>query len=381
MGAAERIKLNSFDSLFGNANTETKTEIRLDELYPFKDHPFKVIDDEKMEELVESIKANGVLNPAIVRPLDSGGYELISGHRRKHACELAGLKTLPAFVKDLSDDEATIIMVDSNIQREELLPSEKAYSYKMRLEAMKKKAGRKSKNIAQIEQAIDDALTNFYKAADCRSYKCLSKAEKADFLKKHFGNSHISWSLNNNPVFAFVNTSPKEIVLKPLYYSSGDFTEKSFTWSKIVEKIDRRNAPKASVEILAEEVGESRASIQRLIRLTLLSENLMELVDTKKLPVNVGVELSYIPEEGQAIIEKFISSLEVFPSIKQAKRLREYSENGKLTQESAEAILTETAEKTVSLSFGSEIKKYFPENYGKKEMQEYIIKLLEKASC
>lgn len=137
-----KIKISSYNDLFGLGNSENSMEIDIRQIRSFKDHPFKVIEDEKMEELVQSIKANGVLSPVIVRGNDGDGYEMISGHRRLHASELAGLTKIPAVVRDLSDEEATIAMVDSNIQREELLPSEKAFALKMKLEAMKKQGAR-----------------------------------------------------------------------------------------------------------------------------------------------------------------------------------------------------------------------------------------------
>ena len=130
-----KIKLTSYDELLGVQKDGT-IEVNLTELHEFRNHPFRVVDDEKMEELASSIKANGVLSPALVRKRAEGGYELVSGHRRKRACEIAGLTKMPVIVKDLSDDEATIIMVDANIQREEILPSEKAFAFKMKMEAM-----------------------------------------------------------------------------------------------------------------------------------------------------------------------------------------------------------------------------------------------------
>ena len=138
-GSADKIKLSSFDDLFGTqeAGTEQVQEIPLCELHEFRGHPFKVVDDEKMQETVESIKNYGVLMPGIARPRAEGGYEIIAGHRRRHGCELAGLSTMPMFVRDYTDDEATIIMVDTNIQREDILPSEKARAYSMKYEAMK----------------------------------------------------------------------------------------------------------------------------------------------------------------------------------------------------------------------------------------------------
>ncbi|MBO4497978.1 MAG: ParB/RepB/Spo0J family partition protein [Lachnospiraceae bacterium] len=129
---------------------ETVKELKLSELVPFKNHPFKVRDDEDMEKTVESIEEFGVLNPVIVRPLESGGYEIVSGHRRCHAAELAGLKTVPAIVRELDDDAATILMVDSNLQRETILPSEKAWAMKMRYEAMKHQGERKDLTSSQI---------------------------------------------------------------------------------------------------------------------------------------------------------------------------------------------------------------------------------------
>lgn len=140
-GSADKIKLSSFDDLFGTqeagTGTEQVQEIPLCELHEFRGHPFKVLDDEKMQETVESIKNYGVLMPGIARPRAEGGYEIIAGHRRRHGCELAGLSTMPMFVRDYTDDEATIIMVDTNIQREDILPSEKARAYSMKYEAMK----------------------------------------------------------------------------------------------------------------------------------------------------------------------------------------------------------------------------------------------------
>ena len=138
----EKIHLTSVDELFGLENAESSIEIGIDRIRSFKDHPFKVRDDDKMADLVESIKANGVLTPVVVRGNDGDGYEMISGHRRLHASKLAGLKKIPAFVRELSDDEATIVMVDSNIQREELLPSEKAFALKMKMDAMKRQGER-----------------------------------------------------------------------------------------------------------------------------------------------------------------------------------------------------------------------------------------------
>ena len=155
--SAKKVELASVDDLFSteesraDAQREKVLEIPLSELHPFKDHPFKVKDDEAMMETADSIRQYGVLVPAIARPDPNGGYELVAGHRRHHASEIAGKETMPVIVRDLDDDAATIIMVDSNLQREELLPSERAFAYKMKLEAMKRQAGRPSKeNCSQV---------------------------------------------------------------------------------------------------------------------------------------------------------------------------------------------------------------------------------------
>ena len=147
-----KMELTSYDEIFSteesrqDAVREKVMEIPLSELYAFRDHPFKVLDDERMMDTAQSIREYGVLVPAIARPRKNGGYELISGHRRKRGCELAGLENMPVIVRDMDDDAATIVMVDSNIQRESLLPSERAFAYRMKLEAMKRKAGRTSKD-------------------------------------------------------------------------------------------------------------------------------------------------------------------------------------------------------------------------------------------
>ena len=148
-GSGRNISLTSYDDLFSTEETrqadarEQIQQIPLSKLHPFKDHPFRVVDDDRMMETVESVKAYGVLVPAIARPLEDGGYEIVAGHRRKRACELAGLDTMPVIVRDLDDDESVIIMVDSNLQRENILPSERTKAYQMKLEAIKHQGERR----------------------------------------------------------------------------------------------------------------------------------------------------------------------------------------------------------------------------------------------
>lgn len=282
------IGLQSFDSLIGEE--QAVTNIPIDKLHSFKNHPFKVVDDDKMQELVSSIRENGILNPAIVRHSATGGYELISGHRRTYACKQAGINEMPCIVKNLSDDEATIIMVDSNIQRAEILPSEKAFAYKMRLEAIKRKAGR-PKNSAQVEQNLKG---------------------------------------------------------------------------------------KTSVEIVADEVGESRANIQRFIRLTNLNKPLLDCVDEKLIPLNVAVELSYLPGYQQHMLSNVINEIDIYPSLAQAKKLRKYSDGGKLDAAVIDVILSETADKPVSIKIDKEVKSLLPTSYSKKDVQGLVLRLLKE---
>ena len=158
--SGEKIKLTSIDELLAVVNEESAMEIEIKAISPFKGHPFKVIADDKMEELINSVKESGVITPVLLRPAGENHYEMISGHRRMYAARKAGLSTVPAIVRDMTDDEAVIAMVDANIQREELLPSEKAFAYKMKLNAMKRQAGRPSKNNSgQNDQNLSGAVS------------------------------------------------------------------------------------------------------------------------------------------------------------------------------------------------------------------------------
>ena len=292
------IGLTSYDDIFKADDSRDVDEIRsvpLSELKPFEEQPFKVLLDESMDELVDSIKESGVLSPIIARPHKDGGYEILSGHRRAKACELAGIENVPVIVKNLDDDTATILLVDSNLQRENILPSEKAYAYRLKLEAMKRKAGRPSKeNSAQ------------------------------------FG---------------------------------------------------RNFAGKESREILAEQVGESKNQVSRYIRLTELIDPILEMVDEKKIPLNAAVELSYLGTREQAEVVKAIEIEDTTPSIEQAKKLRRFSESGRLNDDVVLSIMQEQKPEKIRvvLKEGS-LRKYFPKSYTPKQMEDTIKKLLEKWS-
>ena len=160
-GSGKKPSLTSYDDIFSTEETrqadnhEQIRQVRLSELHPFKEHPFRVVDDDRMMETVESVKAYGVLVPLIVRPMEEGGYEIVSGHRRKRACELAGMDEVPVIVRNLDDDEAVIIMVDANLQRENILPSERAKAYQMKLEALKHQGLRRDLTCAQVGHKSD----------------------------------------------------------------------------------------------------------------------------------------------------------------------------------------------------------------------------------
>ena len=186
--SASNISMTKVDALFGIEKDSGSPagkieEIAIDQLYPFNSHPFRVLDDEKMQETVESIREQGIISPLIVRPGKEGEYEIISGHRRKRACELLGIKTIPCFIRDMTDEEATVIMVDSNIQREELLYSEKAYAYKMKLDAIKRQGQRTDLTSRQVVGRLEAADAIGEKSGD--SGRQIQRYIRLTYLIKH----------------------------------------------------------------------------------------------------------------------------------------------------------------------------------------------------
>lgn len=291
--AAKNIQLASYDDLFKTdeerlSDTQERVQsLPLDRLTPFPDHPFKVLDDEKMLETVESIKERGVLVPILVRPTNDGNFEIVSGHRRHHASLLAGKTEIPAIVREMDDDTAILLMVDSNLQREELLPSEKAFAYKMKLDAMKRQGQRTDLTSAQI-------------------------------------------------------------------------------------------GPKLSTEIIGEAGGDSRNQVKRYIRLTNLIPSLLERVDSKTIAFNAAVEVSYLTEPEQKMLCDAIEREECTPNLKQARRLKQFSQDGKLDENVIDAIMTE--EKPIEDKLvlkGDVLAKYFPKTYTPSQKQKVIVKLLE----
>ena len=298
-GRKSDFTLTSLDDLFKSQEVrddEKLSKIRdipLSQIDDFPDHPFKVKDDEDMMQLIESIKERGIITPATVRLKDDGRYELISGHRRKRACELAGFDTLRCEVVELTKDEATILMVESNYQRSQILPSEKAFAYKMRLDAMKRQAGRPSKD-------------------------------------------------NSSPV-----------------------------------GIDLRG--KQTLDLMSDEGGDRRNQIHRYIRLTNLVSELLEFVDEGRIKMRPAVELSYLDEDCQRDIVDEIDMNEVTPSHDQAIRMRKFFDEGKLTTEVIQAIMSEEKpNQREKLVFrGDRVRKLIPKSIPLSQTEDYVCKALE----
>ena len=274
--------------------TEQVHNIPLSEIRPFRNHPFKISDDELMQQTVDSIMQVGILNPVIIRPDPGGGYEMVSGHRRMRAAEIAGLESIPAIVRSLTDDEAVILMVDSNLQREIISPMERAKAYKMKLEALKHQGKRVD---------LEDKST------------------------------------------------------------SAQLEQKS-RWS---------------VERVAKDANESRAQVQRYIRLTELLPEIQTMVDNKEIAFSPAVELSYLkPEEQKQFLDAMDYSQNT-PSLSQAQRLKKLSREGKCTQQAMYDIMSEEKKDELDrITLKSDVlRQYFPREYTPIQMQNTIIKLLQ----
>lgn len=300
----QKMKLPKLDDLFSNQaqrdyeKAEKVEEIDISKITDFPNHPFKVQDDDKMDEMVKSVKQYGVILPVIVRPKEDGTYEMISGHRRKRACEIAGINQIRCIVKDLSDDEAVILMVDSNIQREEILPSEKAFAYKMKLEAMK------------------------------------HQGKRVDLLEDE-------------------------------------------TSTPLVEKLKG----KTSVSMLGEQNNESAEQIRRYIRLTYLIPELLEQVDLKRIAFRPAVELSYLSEENQYVVQNIFEFDEVTPSLSQAIRLKKLEQEGHLTEEKIEEIMQQEKpnQKEFIKIHNERIEKYIPTKVKESgKIEDFIIQCVEE---
>lgn len=268
---------------------ENIMEVELSKLLPFPDHPFRVLEDESMREMAESIREYGVLMPLVVRPVEEGRYEIISGHRRKYACEMIGIEAVPVIVRELDRDASIIMMVDSNLQRENILPSERAAAYKMKLEAIKRQGQRNDLTSCQVGTKL------------------------------------------------------------------------------------------RSDEKIAEETEESARTVQRYIRLTELSPELQQMVDEKKIAMTPAVEISYLKPEEQKLLVETIESEQATPSLSQAKRMKQMSREGTLTDDTMLSVMSEQKkpEKNEIVLPYDALAKYFPKNYTPHQMERMIYKLLE----
>ena len=287
-----KVKLTSVDELLCVPETQGTTDIAVDKIYPFENHPFKVLDDEKMEDLVTSIKENGILTPVIVRPDDEGTYEMISGHRRLHAATIAGLQKVPAIIKEMTDDDATLFMIDSNIQREELLPSEKAFAFRMKMEALNR------------------------------------QGKRTDLL----------------------NASGLKV-------------------------------PESSPEEIGAEYGMGGRQVKRYIRLTYLTKELLDMVDDKKLGVNLAVDISFFDTEIQAWLYEYMKE-NGFVKPEQIRALKEQENLENITQYTMITIMNgaipeKKASYKVSIS-EKKLNKYFPSHYSAKQREDVILSLLEQ---
>ncbi len=330
------VSLISYDDIFqtdesrAEAEKEKVQEIPVGHLHPYKDHPFKVIQDEAMDQMIESIKEYGVLTPLIARPAGEDDYEIVSGHRRHFAATRAGVELLPVIIKEMDDDTAVLCMVDSNIQRENILPSERAFAYKMKLEAMKRTAGRPPKeNVFQV-------------------------------------------GTNKNNVFQ-VGTNKNN--------ASQAETEKENVSQIGTEKnVSQFGTDKRSDLIMAEELGESRSQIQRYIRLTNLIPEILDKVDNKQISLNPAVELSYLKPEEQKLFLEACDYSQAVPSLSQAQRIKKLSQEGSFTFNAVCDIMCEVKKGDLErVSFKNEqICRYFPQSYTTKQMQDTIISLLDQ---
>lgn len=291
----KKVKFTSYDDLFGLGNSESSIEIDINQIRSFKDHPFKVLEDEKMAELVQSIEANGVLTPVIVRGNDDEGYEMISGHRRLHASMLAGLTKIPAVVRELTDDEATIAMVDSNIQREELLPSERAFALKMKLEALKRQ-GKRTDLIG-----FDD---------DGTSAQNERKLEAADFVGEDIGMSRAQ--VRRYIRLTYLIPSLLNLVdQKRLQFTCAvDISYFDETIQKWLNEYIRENVVIKPIQIATLREHLEKENIDQARMISILNESLPGRTPAKKVVMDEKKLRKYFPKEyTQAQMERVIENL------------------------------------------------------------------------
>ncbi len=326
------VSLNSYDDIFSTEETrqeeqrEQVQQIPIDELYPFKDHPFKVLDDEAMQRTVESIKQLGVTNPLIARPRPDGGYEIISGHRRQHAAQLARLKTLPVIVRDMSDDAAVLLMVDSNLQREQILPSERAFAYKMKLDALKRQGARSDLTSSQVGM----------------------KLQALDIVGQEAGDSR-------NQVHRFIRLTN----LIPELLDMVDEKKISFNPAVELSYLD---------ESQQRDFLEAMADTQNAPSLS-QAQRLKKLAQEGHFSYDVAFAVMGEPKKDELdkVVIKNDTLRKYFPE----------SSNPREMEEKIIGLLEES--KTEKVVFRSDsIKKYFPSNYSSEQIENSILKMLDQ---
>lgn len=343
-GRENEIRLPSLDDLFStqeerdDAKLKRIHEIPIDLIDPFPEHPFKVRDDEDMSNLVESIRAQGVITPCMVRQKKDGRYEMISGHRRKRACEILGMDKLRCEVVELSKEQATIIMTESNFQRSTILPSEKAFAYKMRLDAMK--------------LLVSRMVENQKKGRNFGGEEVGPQLEKA---REHLRNAY---GISDEYVSNLGNAESRR-------------HEHGAPLAHLPEGMKSR-------DVVAESMGVSKDQIRRYIRLTELIPELLKLVDEGKIGLRPAVELSYLGHKQHDVFD-MIEQEQATPTHEQARRMRRMFNEGKLTREAIEAIMLEPkSNQQDRISIRTDrIKQLLPPDLPSSKREEYVAKALE----
>ena len=332
-------------------STVVETDIKMVpivQLQDFEGHPFKVENDMALFELMQSIEKEGVIVPALARP-KAGGYELIAGHRRKAACKWAGIDVMPVVIRDLDDNQAVIAMVDSNLQREHLKPSEKAFAYKMKLEAMKRQGARTDLTFCQVGEKLT-----------------------SDQVGKKLTSSQVVTGASDQ-----VEPKLENPTLQTHSLTSGH--DADGRWMLLQDK-SVEDAIIRSNQALAMQTGESQRQISRYIRLTNLIPKLLDMVDEGKIAFTIAVELSYLTEEQQYELYEVMDMEQCTPSLSQANRMKRMSQSGELDMDRMFLILEQekpNQREQIKLRADT-LSKYFPEDYTPKQKTDLIERLVKE---
>lgn len=370
----DRIHFASVEEILGAPVTkEDATEIRIDQIHAFENHPFKVIDDDRMFDLVESIKENGVLVPVLVRPDDEGTYEMISGHRRTHAAKLAGLTTIPAIIKGMTNDEATIAMVDSNIQREEILPSERAFALKMKMDALRHQ-GRRTDLLEK-----ETLATKWPRFSENTRETMATEWPKTQGNDDGENTSATKWPKDQESLEETTATKwPKNL-------KESEEDTSATKWLKTHSEDHETSATKWPRITTADRVGEGfgmkRVQVRKYIRLTYLYEGLLHLVDEKKLAIALAVDISYFNQDIQKWLYEYIKENGAIKQ-QQVAVLKEHPNLDNMTQYIMIALLNDAYRKpkpTGSLQLSKKtLDQYFPADYSITEREQIVLKLLQQ---